>query len=180
MTGSVLDARVPLAESAQREGTPHVLPFTMQRQAQSEWCWAANSVSIAAFYDPKSPWTQCALVCDQLGQKDCCTDGSSAACNQAYYLSNALERVGHAGRNFADRPPLPAIAAEIDGGRPLGLCIDWTGGGGHFVTVDGCDEGAGMIDVQDSLFGHSYVPDETFPAQYQGGGTWSWTYLTCP
>ena len=73
---------------------------------------------------------------------------------------------------------LDAIAEQIDAGRPIGLCIDWTAGGGHFVVVDGYDLETGQIDVKDPLFGPSVVEDASFPASYQGGGTWSWTYLT--
>ncbi len=78
-------------------GTPapvdRELPFTMQYQQQSNWCWAAVSVSVALFYSSSSKWTQCTLVNDALGQKTCCATGGSAACNQPWYLDRALQIV---------------------------------------------------------------------------------------
>jgi Papain-like cysteine protease AvrRpt2 len=38
------------------------LGFTMQHQEQSEWCWAATSVSVAVYYDSQTGWTQCTMV----------------------------------------------------------------------------------------------------------------------
>ena len=34
------------------------LAFTMQTQLQTQWCWAANSVSVSLFYDSASGWTR--------------------------------------------------------------------------------------------------------------------------
>ena len=178
---SVLDSRTPVADGPTTQAASEQLRelgLEMQSQQQSEWCWAAVSTSVALFYDAAAPWTQCSVANTGLGQTTCCKDGGSSACNQPYYLSNGLEIVGHSGPNFGQRPALDAIAEQIDAGRPIGLCIDWTAGGGHFVVVDGYDLETGQIDVKDPLFGPSVVEDASFPASYQGGGTWSWTYLT--
>lgn len=180
---SVLDQRVPVVE----EGEPgplkpsipaRTLAFDMQKQRQSEWCWAAVSTSVSLFYDPESGWTQCSVVNAGLKETTCCKDGGSDTCNQPWQLELALGLVGHLNRDFGERLPMEAIAQEIDRTRPIGLCIDWTGGGGHFVVVDGYDRKAGKIDIKDPLFGHSVVAYDSFPGSYQGGGTWSWTYLT--
>jgi hypothetical protein len=58
------------------------LKFTMQHQLQSEWCWAAVSVSVAHYYDARSPWTRCKMVNAQTGNTTCCENGGSDACNQ--------------------------------------------------------------------------------------------------
>ena len=34
-----------------------VLPFNMQAQTQSNWCWAATSTSVSRYYSIFSPWT---------------------------------------------------------------------------------------------------------------------------
>src|SRR5436190_707981 len=47
-----------LAGGAPMCGNP--LRFTMQLQQQTQWCWAAVSVSINLFYHPASGQTQCA------------------------------------------------------------------------------------------------------------------------
>ena len=180
---SVLALRQRLATLTEEPAAPASgcdLRLVMQPSGETEWCWAAVSTSVALFYSATSSWTQCAIVNRALRQSTCCTDGCSEECNQPFQLTPALEMVQHLGHDFGDRLTLPAIAVEIDAGRPIGVCIDWTGGGGHFVTIDGYDPNGAMIDVEDPLFGHSQVPLASFPARYQGGGTWAWTYLTRP
>jgi len=68
-----------LAGGAPMCGNP--LRFTMQPQQQTQWCWAAVSVSINLFYHPASGRTQCAVANTAMGQTTCCQDGSSAQCN---------------------------------------------------------------------------------------------------
>jgi hypothetical protein len=185
---SILDVRHPLATPSVAAAPPafapaeagHTLEFTVERQCQSEWCWAAVSASVARFYQPASPWTQCTVVNTELGQKTCCTEGTTPTCNQPHVLESALALVKHLDRDFAGPLAFADIAGEIDAGRPIALCIDWTGGGGHFVTVAGYDPKGEMIEIEDPLFGTSDVPLASFPARYQGGGSWSWTYLTRP
>jgi hypothetical protein len=178
---SVLDARNVLpAEPAPAIPSSNRLPLTVEPSGQTEWCWAAVSASVARFYTPASAWTQCAIVNRELGQNACCSEGASSACNQPYVLGKALGLVQHLASDFAGPLTFAAIVAEVDAGWPVGVCIDWTGGGGHFVTVAGYDRNGEMIQVKDPLFGNSQVPLATFPIGYQGGGTWSWTYLTRP
>jgi hypothetical protein len=178
---SVLDSRDALpAEPPPATRASNRLRLTVEPSAQTEWCWAAVSASVARFYSPASPWTQCAIVNQELGQSVCCSEGSSSACNQPHVLVAALGLVQHHRRDFAGPLAFADIVAEIEAGRPVGVCIDWKGGGGHFVTVAGYDRNGEMIQVKDPLFGNSQVPLATFPAGYQGGGTWSWTYLTRP
>src|SRR5688500_12732775 len=125
--GSVLDERTRLAG----EPTPTVapapvpttaemrLPLEMEPQAQSEWCWAAVSASVARFFDAASTWSQCAVVCAELGQAGCCQDGGSAACNVPWQLTKGLQRVGHLSEDFSGALEVAAIAAQVEGGRPV-------------------------------------------------------------
>lgn len=181
---SVLDRRVPVVEEGEtgplRPSAPpaKTLGLVMQKQQQDEWCWAGVSTSVSLYYDPKSGFTQCTVVNAGLKQTTCCTDGGSEACDQPWQLELALGIVGRLNRDFGGKLPLKAIAEQVERTRPVGLCIDWKGGGGHFVVVDGYDEKAGKIDIKDPLFGHSVVAYDSFPESYQGGGTWGWTYLT--
>ena len=177
---SLLDAREPVAAAAPEIPSSYRLSLDMEPSGQTEWCWAAVSASVSHYYSAASTWTQCAIVNDELQQKACCTEGSSGACNQPYVLDKALGLVQHLLRDFAGPLTFAQIVAEIDAGHPVGLCIDWKGGGGHFVTIAGYDRNGELVQVKDPLFGSSQVPLATFPVGYQGGGTWSWTYLTRP
>jgi hypothetical protein len=153
-----------------------------QPQQQSEWCWAATTVSITLYYDPTSTWTQCSLANHVFGQTTCCQNGGSAMCNRGSDCGADLSTTNHLSSELAAPIPLTTIMQEIDALRPIAIAITWNGGGQHFVTIDGYDASdptAPTIDVQDPAYGRSANQDfNTFPATYQGGATWNWTYLT--
>jgi hypothetical protein len=71
------------------------------------------------------------------------------------------------------------VRTEIDGGRPLGVRIGWSGGGGHFVIVEGykpCPEQRVAID--DPWYGASDLTYNAFVSSYQGTGSWTHSYTT--
>ncbi len=155
------------------------LAFSMQSQTQTQWCWAACSVSVSRFYDSASPWTQCSVVNAELGQSTCCQDGSTAQCNQPWYLNLALTRTGNLASWSGGTATFSQVRSEIRNGRPLGARIGWAGGGGHFVVIVGylCDA-VGYLDVRDPIFGSSDIAMATFATSYQGTGSWTHTYYT--
>ena len=164
----------PLAFTAAGCGNP--LPFTKQDQGQTEWCWAANAVSVNLFYNPASAWTQCALVNSKMNQTTCCENGKSSECNKQWYLDDALSSLGNLKAWTPDKATFADIQAEINGCRPFCLRIEWNRGGGHFVTVDGFD--GENIHIRDPWYGDFMQPYATFPSKYQKGGKWTDNFFT--
>jgi len=159
------------------------LPFVMQKQAQDNWCWAAVSVSVAAFYSPASTWTQPDLVSHGLKNPACATDGSSPACDISWALDKALGLTKHLHTWNNGVAPVHTLRSELGAKRPIGCRIEWNGGGAHFVAITGYhDDGVNQgITVDDSCNGRSHVDLAAFPAVYHHhGGTWSHHYLTHP
>ncbi|WP_024696289.1 papain-like cysteine protease family protein [Pseudomonas syringae] len=188
--------------------TSLTLPFAMQPQQQTNWCWAAVSVSTALFYDLGNPATQCALANQAFGDSNnCCVNGSSGACNQPYFLNLALSWVGHLNNWYEQAFTLAQIMGEIDARHPLGARIGWNGGGGHFVAIYGYNTNVpaaapalsapvapastpasaptpapaappATLSIADPWFGVSVIAMTDFAAHYQGGGTWTHSYTT--
>ena len=117
---------VPLGLVAAPEigGAPagKTLKFTIEPQRQNQWCWAAVTASIATFYRNRG-WSQCRVVNDRLGETECCSDGSSSACNRPWYLDKALSRVGNLGGFTKGALTAQEVRTEIDNGRPIGVRI---------------------------------------------------------
>lgn len=157
------------------------LAFTMQHQLQTEWCWAAVSTSVSHYFDSSSTWTQCGVVNAELRQTTCCANGGSNACNQPWYLQNALTRTGNLA-STSGAAAFSSIDSEIDSGRPVCARIGWSGGGGHFVAIVGYDEALlatmNYVAIADPWYGSSDVAWETFRTSYQGSGTWTDTFYT--
>jgi len=156
------------------------LNFVMQHQQQTNWCWAAVAASVSAFFNPSTPWTQCLIVNAELGRTDCCVNGSSASCNVPWYLDRALQRTGNFVSWSSGAETLANIENEIDNGRILGVRIGWSGGGGHFVVLEGYNADLNMVAVDDPWYGASDVALATFQTAYMGSGTWTHSYRVKP
>jgi Papain-like cysteine protease AvrRpt2 len=152
------------------------LGFTMQHQQQTQWCWAANAVSVNLYYHPSSGRTQCAVVNTHLGQTTCCQNGSTAQCNQPSSLSDVLSEVGNLNAFTTTKDSLSKIKGEINGCRPVCLRIGWNGGGGHFVAIYGYS--GNNINIGDPWYGTSVQDYGSMPSSYHGGGSWTHTYTT--
>lgn len=154
--------------------TSWIAGFTMQHQAQTNWCWAAVASSVATFRNAGTTWTQCKIVNAELGRADCCTNGSSATCNKPWYLDKALTRVGHFVNGTAGVKTKEQIRNFILNDNALVVAVQWTGGGGHALAITG-DRQAGTtyyVTAADPWYGKSDVVYDTFKTQYQGSGTW--------
>lgn len=156
------------------------LEFTMQFQQQTQWCWAALSVSVSRYYTPWSGWTQCEMVNQEKGQSTCCQDGSASECNQPHVLDAPLDRAGVLNVMHLGTVAYDAIRDEIDAGRPVAWRIGWSGGGGHFAVIEGYQRfGAQWVAVDDPWYGSSDAALFTLTSGgYQGSGTWTHTYFT--
>ncbi len=159
------------------DGFAVLLGFSMQTQTQSNWCWSASAVSTSRYYNASNTWTQCTLVNAELGQTTCCVNGSSAACDRAWFLDRALQRTGNLDHWSGSASSFSDLSGAITGGHPLGARVGWSGGGGHFVVIHGCDANQ-MITVSDPIYGTSYLSLSTFTNNYQGSGTWTDSYFT--
>jgi hypothetical protein len=153
------------------------IPCEVQKQLESEWCWAAVSTSINHFYNPASTVTQCQVVNNQLGRTDCCSNPASSNCNVPGYLDKALQYVG----NFASDKGLGTYQDAfnaLNAGTPPCIRIGWSGGGGHFIIINGC-QAPSYLSVTDPIYGDSIVAYTTFTSgKYQGSGTWTDTFFT--
>ncbi|MFE7649257.1 papain-like cysteine protease family protein [Streptomyces phaeoluteigriseus] len=167
------------------------LQFTLQGQQQSNWCWAATAASTADYYQPVPVHPQCFLVEDMFGDSDCCSDGSTEACNKPAYMNHALEQVGHYAHADSGSAAFAAVAGEIDAERPVIANIDWLGGGTHFPVITGYLETPSTGDplgfpvplqylkIQDpAVMGHHWLIYDVFRTIYNGIGTWTYTFYT--
>ena len=160
------------------------LCFSMQHQEQTQWCWSATATSIAHYYNASSQWTQCSLVNSELGRSDCCSNPSSSDCNTPWTLNTVLTRVGHLAAFSGSSTSFADVCTEIDNGRPLGVRIGWSGGGGHF-NVLACYSFNPLlrprsVQVEDPWYGTSVWDYDTFRTAYQGSGSWTHSYKTKP
>ena len=156
------------------------LAMVVQKQTQTNWCWAATSTSVSLFFDSGSRWTQCKVANTTLGKSDCCGSGANGHCNVPYYLDDALTTTGNFDRFATGTEDFSSVQEEINRNRPLCIRVGWFGGGGHFLCIVGWIEaasGTSYYDLSDPIYGDSQVALATLGGSYQGSGTWSHSYF---
>ena len=166
------------------------LNFKIQRQEQSEWCWAACAASVETFFsqDPDFKAKQCEAANKVLKSKDLqgdsCDDPEDF--NRPGKLMIALQKFNKWRNTLDDDDSTGATGAltfeqvqrEIDRGRPVCCGITWKSGGGHFVVVRGyrvLDSGAQQLYVADPLNPANLVDFDEFTTAYYGEGRWTET-----
>ncbi|WP_445496321.1 papain-like cysteine protease family protein [Photorhabdus sp. SF281] len=151
------------------------LPFNMQRQIQSNWCWAAVPVSVGLYFNTGF-WTQCDVADKQLKRATCCR--FPGPCNVYGYLDQALMYTRSLANFYTNLMKMSEIKAQIDARCPICLRCAWYGGGAHFLAIIGYNPVTENISVTDSIYGNSIQSFSLFPFSYNGGGNWTHTYLT--
>ncbi|HJT75373.1 MAG TPA: papain-like cysteine protease family protein, partial [Chitinophaga sp.] len=156
-----------------------VLPFNMEHQTQTNWCWAATSKSVSYFYASLlNPWSQCKIASAELSQT-CCTSPVPGACNVPWYLDRALKRTN----NFVALKGTMSwedVKDEIDKGLVVGTRIGWSGGGGHFMCIYGVSKvlNTKYFHIDDPIYGKSVLTVSQYSTNYQGSGSWTHSYIT--
>lgn len=155
-----------------------VLPFNIEMQIKSRWCWAATSKSVSTFYRAASIWSQCSVASAELSLA-CCNTPFPAACDRDWYLDRALTRTGNF-VSIANPVSWETVEQEINQGRVLGARIGWFGRGGHFMVIHGTSVIAEQqfLHIDDPISGKSMLPYDQFLNNYEGNGRWTHTYFT--
>jgi len=161
----------------------HILPDFMQPQQQDNWCWAAVGTSVGVFFQTGA-WTQCGTAAGCLpGGLDCC--GDPGPCDVYGYLNTSLTYTKSFNQTIQGTYGASDVEAQVNMGWPVCVRVAWNGGGAHFLAMSGYsypddDPSAVTLYLQDSIYGDSSMAFGDFPALYNGGGTWTHTYLTQP
>ncbi|TDO06481.1 papain like cysteine protease AvrRpt2 [Mycobacterium sp. BK086] len=161
------------------------LPFVMQPQEQSNWCWAAVAVSVANYYDGTSR-SQCSFVNTFLGRDDCCPGPTAPSpCNVAEDIQPALEATGR-WQGKKDGPVSAADLAVIRDrpvGRPLVVEIHWKSSRpprlqNHFLAIIGHRVRDNMVAVADPAYGPSDLPLNELNTNYKSDGIVTQVHFT--
>ena len=155
-----------------------ILPFNIEFQTQSQWCWAATAKSVSYFYSSLTTWTQCKIAGAEL-VIPCCNNPLPAGCDEPWYLDRALARTN----NFvAITGPVgwQEIDTQLKKGIVLCVRVEWYGGGGHFVVIHGTSSNGttNYLHIDDPIYGKKNPSYDQFLNSYLGISSWTHTYYT--
>lgn len=165
----VLDAGSDIGSGA-RSLRPRLM---LERQAESNWCWAAIAVSLGRFYGTAALRQEelAALLFPDKPR------------NVEARLLDALRAVACHDHWTPGRADPRKIVAMLDAGRAPVVRLQWENGDSHFVVVDGYAANAGSVDLHlaDPQGHHTLVAYPDFPKSYRGRrAIWCETYWTGP
>jgi Papain-like cysteine protease AvrRpt2 len=173
-------ARAQAASLGGGGGSSKLAQFSVPRQVETNWCWSAVGVGVAAFYKSRK-WSQCQLAGAVLNQS-CCVQPTPGACNVYGSLDASLQTVGHFSSRSNNCEPFALVQSEINNRRPMGARIAWAGNGAHFVALYGwliTGDGKEFVDVADPWYGTRNLPYSKFVSRYRNpGDRWTHSYFT--
>ena len=163
---------------------PGALPFQIQDQQQTSWCWAAVAASVTDYFhmvNGAEVKAQCELASKYAKPSDCCADPSADGCDCPGVLETVLDDMVHC-QGASGAVGFDDIVTEI-GTRKCPVCckIAWPDdANGHYVVIMGChDDGSKDVivldPIKDSPYNGAYTLD-TFDGL--AGGSWSTTIKT--
>lgn len=141
LIGLCLRASADTPPSSLPSDTPGSCDLTVQvvGQHESMWCWATSAKMVMEYVAPLPRVPECVEANYHTHNTDCCTDGSSAACDKGGPL-NPLPRYPF---TYSDTPPhTPMTFDQLRyqvwvSKSPVGFAWSWVGGGGHVMVVTG-------------------------------------------
>jgi Papain-like cysteine protease AvrRpt2 len=114
--------------------------LTRETQQQTNWCWAACLRMAASAFDITAP-DQCTLATQFLpGASDCCSDGSTDACNQAldeHEIPNLYSSIALVADALASSgAPITEAMVRMAASHGFALLMLDLGTAFHFVVVE--------------------------------------------
>jgi len=169
----------------------NVLPYHIEPQEQSAWCWAAVAASTVRYYDPgnKALAMQCKVADLCLDRNvlpphvdTCC--GAPWDANLLCELKKALDRVGTNDGQVKSPLAFDDVVAAIDRGQPVAIAVTWKASSAtHFAVIRGycATDNRKFFAIADPWdFGTvNYHDADEFLSNYLGHpSTWDESYLT--
>ncbi|MDI5929049.1 papain-like cysteine protease family protein [Rhizobium leguminosarum] len=164
-----------------RAAAGKTLPFSMQHQVKSNWCWAATSSSVSKFFNGSSTWSQCRIASSILSQKCCDELGYGSPCNVTNTLDDALGVVGCFHHMTDVSENFSVVKTELSAGRPVCIRVEWyLSGNGHFLAIYGWSiaaDGTEMYEVDDPIYSQRSISHSDLVRRYLRKGRWTHTYF---
>lgn len=152
--GSVLKSTIARPARGKLKDT-----FLVEKQSQTNWCWASVAVAVNRFFD-YPPVSQCQVAQRTLrpAGANCCQSPGSEICNVAKRISAAFGAIGVARLSSPAQPQeslgIEDIRHDIARNRPV-ICAMAGGGTNHFVVVVAwyTANGAPWVSIDDPAMG---------------------------
>jgi len=167
------------------------LDFVLKPQECTQWCWAAVTSAIGAFYKDANCPDQCGVASKVLNiGRDCCSECDCKAdpfdpCNQPKNIARALDEYDHDGGDGPDGVTLSfaQVQAEINAGRPIAVnvLLHDTAATNHAIVIYGYQDD-GKLNIADPMHPDTQIsallPELMAGTSSDFDGTWKGAFRT--
>jgi hypothetical protein len=169
---------IPSTMSAPGAPPAKVLPITRVIQQQDNWCWAACSQMLFAYFGVAGGVTQCAMASWNFAPLTCCQSPVPGGCDRGAWPGPVLANWGVPSTWLNTPLAYASLQAQIVANRPMIAYYEWIYGGSHVAVITGYYN-PNEVHVNDPWSAYSYGRIAySFLASAYGLGTWSGTYTT--
>lgn len=147
---SIVAGLIILAKTANAYPSTYSLDVPNIKQEKDQWCWAGTSVSVLKYYGKS------------ISQTSFVNKVKGATLNlpaTMYEVKRGLNAYG-VNSSVSESPmSFSSLISNIySNDNPVMALIQWTSGGGHYVNIDGYDEGStDYITYMDPWYGDNFV-----------------------
>jgi hypothetical protein len=158
--------------------------FPVQQQLMSNWCWAASTVAICAFYNDGNTPGQRQLVAQVTGKPIAEAGPLLPFFNDTADLGAVLQSSGHLDQSFDNVLDPETLQSYLQKNNPVGCQLYLPDlGAGHCVVITSCyndAQGNLLLKVADPMDGSllDVLYDDLVNNFRNNGGTWQRTYTT--
>ncbi|MCC2280881.1 hypothetical protein LKL35_36775 [Streptomyces sp. ET3-23] len=151
---------------------PRRIDISMQKQQNSNWCWAAAGNTIASWFGRNHSQNAFCNAAFNRRQGSSCPNSQADLRN----VQNALRWSGiSSGRYVTGWLRYSTVRSEIDASRPIETRILWKAGGGHMHVIYGYDAQKNWVYWGDPWPSGTRYNWATH-AYYVNNGSFSWTH----
>ncbi len=165
-----------------------VLPVYVEEQQNTNWCWAASTLSVIEFYDPMNQTTQSQIVTKKYPNQENWGAWMHTYLEEHFlhhledsYFLKSRDDLGNGKFITAQNEQIDYnfLRDQINNGNPMGLDIQWTSGGGHAVMLTGIHPRTGELIINDPWSGLIVISHDDFVnGKYPTNGSWYAVFTT--
>ena len=153
--------------------------YIIDRQLQSNWCWAAVTASLARFYQKDPIADQAKLVYSIFNQECYCNGKGCGTCNRPWYVGEALDHLDILQNAVAAPVSQKELMAELKYNRPVVIVVKWQQSStGHILVVSGFTRNHQFLTWDSRGPDMRLLPFKDLCTGYEGKSVWVNTFFT--
>ncbi len=156
-----------------------IVDFVIQKQLKSNWCWAAVTASLSAYYGKQNDADQTRLVTKIMHPKNSCEGEECKTCNRPWYVGEALEMAGILREAIPNTISEKRLINELNHHHPVVIAVKCRGiVSGHTFVISSMMNDGTFATWDSKTLDVEYLSYHQLTTSSSQKGKWVNTFLT--